>query len=118
MNDSSDDSDNYSEQEMGIKEDDDESKPVSKKEEAEDDYSQEQDDYESTPSQMKKDKQEEGQGEVDEEEDNYEDQSFDDKEMIDTAERIFVRMAELMFDNQITCRQAFRDHIFVADFEG
>jgi len=36
MNDSSNDSDKYSEAEVGIKEDDDESKPVSKKEEPED----------------------------------------------------------------------------------
>lgn len=55
MNDSSDESDKYSEQEVGIKEDDEDSKPASKKEDAGDDYSdQDEVGYESTPSQMKK----------------------------------------------------------------
>jgi len=96
---------------------------VSKKEEAEDEYSQDQDEvgYESTPSAMKKqiDKEEEAQGD-EPEEDNYEEaqSEFDDAEMIDTAERIFVKMAELMFDNKVTCRMAFKEHTFVADLNG
>jgi hypothetical protein len=79
MNDSSDESDKYSEQEVGIKEDDEDSKPASKKEEAGDDYSdQDEVGYESTPSQMKKqiDKQEDNEQADDsdkeeEPEDNY-----------------------------------------------
>lgn len=38
--------------------------------------------------------------------------------MIDTAERIFVEMAKLMFDKKITCRAAFKDHTFSANIEG
>jgi hypothetical protein len=53
-----------------------------------------------------------------EDEENYEDEEFDDAEMIDTAERIFVRMAELMFVSKVTCRNAFKNHIFQAEIEG
>lgn len=38
--------------------------------------------------------------------------------MINVAEAIFVRMAEAMFQNKITVRNAFKDHSFVAEMEG
>jgi hypothetical protein len=91
---SSEESDKYSDD--GIKEDNEgesESKPPSKAKE---------DAYDTTPEDMKKKaKGLDAQEEEEEEEDEVE---MDEEEMIDCAEKIFVRMADAMFKQKMTVR--------------
>lgn len=79
--------------------------PAEKEEDDDEDYSEEQygDRFESTPEGMKKMGGEESDAEIDEE------------EMIDTAEKIFIRMADHMFNMKLNVRSAFKEHIFAVE---
>ena len=106
LNSSSDESDAYSIPEDDKEGDEDSNKASAIKEpEKEDSYSEEQygDRFESTPEGMKKKPEE------------SEEQEIDEEEMIDTAEKIFIRMADHMFNMKMTVRSAFKSHIFAVE---
>ena len=58
----------------------------------------------------------------DEDDENYEDDQeedyIDEEEMLDIAERCFMRIAEAILENSVTVRQAFAPFIIREDFEG
>lgn len=47
-----------------------------------------------------------------------EEAEIDEEEMIDVAEKIFVRMADQMFNMKVSVRAAFKDHIFPVEVNG
>jgi hypothetical protein len=47
-----------------------------------------------------------------------EDGEVDEDEMIDVAEKIFVRIADEIIKQQLTVRQVLQEHIFPAEIDG
>jgi hypothetical protein len=147
LNDSSDDSDNYSNDVPDIKEDNEEAESDGKLQKAsvkDENYSmsddgenavEANDGYDSTPSGMKKNRQEDlSKDEDDEDEDEQvvgrpdafeeegeaeaEAEEIDEDEMIDVAEKIFIRMSTALIENGVSVRSAFDRHIQIAEING
>jgi hypothetical protein len=140
LNDSSDDSDNYSNEVADIKEDNEDAESDGKLQKVqaknEDDYSQDEDEdnndgYDSTPSGMKKNRQNDDLSKDEDDSENEDEdeqvlatdaveqeEEIDEDEMIDVAEKIFIRMSQALIENGVSVRSAFDRHIQIAEING
>ena len=68
---------------------------------------------------MKKNRESQQESQESEKEQNEEDaEEIDEDEMIDVAEKIFIRMSQALIENNVSVRRAFERHIQIAEING